>query len=75
MVSYRTHHPGDIIDHHKQDQHIQQAIAAAEKPSKPAAHPGEYHLNRVPKFLHDRILAFFLYEKREAAAPNVIKLR
>ena len=58
LVHNGTHDPGEIIQNHKGQQCVKQAIAAAEEVAEPAAHGGEYDLNGIPKFFHDNKSSF-----------------
>ena len=52
----KAHDLGQVIDHHKSDQGIQKPVTASHKPAQPSAYSHKNHLNKVPKFLHARIL-------------------
>ena len=71
LIRNGANQPGDIVEHREHHQGIDESVTAAEEPAKPASHNGEYHLDRIPDFLHDEFP--FLKWKR-AGFPTPLKL-
>ena len=58
-VLHGAHDAGDVVEEGEYHECDEQAVAASEEVSEPASDPGEYDLDRVPKFLHsDSFLLF-----------------
>lgn len=64
LVCNGAHHPGDVVDHHKGKQCVEQTVTAAEEVAKPSSDSCKCKLNRVPEFLHNVCPPLnFKYEK------------
>jgi hypothetical protein len=53
-----AHDAGDVVDDHKGDERVKEAVSSAEKPADAASNGGKYNLNPVPDFFHDVIPPF-----------------
>ena len=53
FVCNGAHHPGDVVDHHKGKQCVEQTVTAAEEVAKLSSDSCKCKLNRVPEFFHD----------------------
>lgn len=56
MVGDGAHDAGEVVDDHKGNQGVQQAIATAQEVAQPTADSGNNQLDGVPEFLHFEIL-------------------
>ena len=70
LVRNGTHYPGDIINHHKGKQCVEQTVTAAKELAKPAADACKYKLNAVPEFFHDIVPPFLKNWYEKSSCPQ-----
>lgn len=52
LVSYRTHHPGQVIDYNECNQSVKQTITSSQVVTHPSSKTREHGLDHDPKFFH-----------------------